>query len=409
MPNTRLNILLLDSGKEWGGGTNSMLELLKRIDRNRFAVHCCFYQNYQRDNQESIQDALSALGIPVSFIPQRKQPAWAKWAKEIARTLLFFSKPLRLRAVYQLDGVWRIRPNARRLAAMLADRHIDVLYMNNQPGSNVEGYLAAQNMPVAVVQHCRIEPVMTAQLAALVNHNARAIIPVSQGVERALLQSGVTPALCHTVFNGIDVNQPLPDGDRLRLALGVDRQTLLIGSIGSLIPRKANHHTLQALDLFHRAHPGARWKMVLVGTGPEQARLASMAADFGITDHLIFTGFQRNAMEYLAAFDVFVLASSSEGLPRVVLEAMLLHTPVIGSDVTGTAELVHHQHTGLLFPYGDIALLSEHLQTLYQDANLRHQLAQHANLMVREHFTIENYVTGVEAVLGALPPRGHHV
>lgn len=51
MPQGRLKILLLDNGKEWGGGTNSLLELLKRIDRSRFEITCCFYHNYQRDNE----------------------------------------------------------------------------------------------------------------------------------------------------------------------------------------------------------------------------------------------------------------------------------------------------------------------------------------------------------------------
>jgi hypothetical protein len=41
-------VLILDTGKEWGGGTNSLLELLKRIDRNRFEVHACFYHDYAR-------------------------------------------------------------------------------------------------------------------------------------------------------------------------------------------------------------------------------------------------------------------------------------------------------------------------------------------------------------------------
>ncbi|WP_406704918.1 glycosyltransferase, partial [Sodalis sp.] len=93
------------------------------------------------------------------------------------------------------------------------------------------------------------------------------------------------------------------------------------------------------------------------------------------------------------------LASRSEGLPRVVLEAMLLGTPVIGSALTGTAELVRHQDTGLLFPYGDVAQLAHHLATLYSDADQRRLLARRANERLRRQFTIENYVAGVEAVL----------
>ncbi|WP_406706807.1 glycosyltransferase [Sodalis sp.] len=309
MPQGRLKILLLDNGKEWGGGTNSLLELLKRIDRDRFEITCCFYHNYQRDNEETIGDVLNAMGIPTRFIVQRRQPSWAKLSKEILRGLLLFNADWRKRAVRAIDQRWRVAPNARRIADLLRAGKYQLLYMNNQPSSNVEGYLAAESLPVAVVQHCRIEPLLDLQIVARVNRGARCVIAVSDGVRQALVQGGVRPALCQTVFNGIYIHQPLPDGARLRESLGADARTFLFGSIGSLIARKAHDHTLRA---FQQAHPDARWKMVLVGSGSEQANLARQAAQLGLGDRVIFTGFQRNAMEYLAAFDTLILNSCAE-------------------------------------------------------------------------------------------------
>ena len=77
-------ILLFDTGNEWGGGTNSMIELLKRIDRTRFAVTACFYHNY-RQGDSTLQDALTGIDIPLVILPTRSQPLWAKLAKELAR------------------------------------------------------------------------------------------------------------------------------------------------------------------------------------------------------------------------------------------------------------------------------------------------------------------------------------
>ena len=112
-------ILLLDNGREWGGGTNSMLELLKRIDRQKFDITCCFYHNYGRGNGETIESALLALDIPVFFIPQIKQPRWAKIVKEVARALLFFNKKLKKRAIDLIDERWRIIPNASKINSLL--------------------------------------------------------------------------------------------------------------------------------------------------------------------------------------------------------------------------------------------------------------------------------------------------
>lgn len=187
----------------------------------------------------------------------------------------------------------------------------------------------------------------------------------------------------------------------MRQRLGIDDETFVFGSIGSLIPRKANHHTLEALAQFSLKHPEAKWKMVLVGEGPERDALAAQAQNLGIASHVIFTGFQNTPFDYLATFDAFILASKSEGLPRVVLEAMLLNIPVIGSQVTGTAELIDHASTGLLFPWSDVSQLAQHLDSIWTDADLRARLATAARQNVCRNYAIEKYVSGVEAVLGA--------
>lgn len=126
MPQGRLKILLLDNGKEWDGVTNSLLKLLKHTDRSRFEITCCFYHNYQCDNEKTIGDVLRAIGIPTRFIAQRRQPVWAKISKEILLGLLLFHAPWRQRAVQAIDHFWRIAPNARQLTALLhaGDYHL---------------------------------------------------------------------------------------------------------------------------------------------------------------------------------------------------------------------------------------------------------------------------------------------
>jgi len=407
MRTAKQKIMLLDNGREWGGGTNSMLELLKRIDRDAFDITCCFYHNYARGNGETIESVLNAIAIPVVFIPQRKQPGWAKLAKEAVRALLFFNRRLKKEAVDAIDARWRVRPNARKLRALLQQGGYDTLYMNNQPSTNVEGYLAAQDLDIAVVQHCRIEPLMNARLAKMVNDECDAVIAVSHGVNQALRDGGVEASRCFTVSNAIDIHQPLPDRAAVRQRLNLPAETFIFGTIGSLILRKSNHHVLQALSHFKQACPEANWKMIVVGDGPEAAALRQQAAREAILDRVVFTGFQNNALDYLAAFDVFILASRSEGLPRVVLEAMLVNTAVIGSRVVGTEELISPDDTGLLFEYGDVAQLTRHLVTLWQDEALRQRLTQAASARVRSQYAIENYVNGVETLLKSVTRKKH--
>jgi len=401
-------ILLLDNGREWGGGTNSMLELLKRIDRQKFDITCCFYHNYSRGNDETIESALNALAIPVFFIPQIRQPRWAKFVKEAARALLFFNKKVKKRAIDEIDTRWRIIPNASKIHSLLQLGKFDTLYMNNQPSTNIEGYLAARSLDVAVVQHCRIDPVLEPRLVSLVNQRCQAVIAVSQGVSKTLRSHGIDAERCFTVSNAIDIHQPLPDRPEVRQRLKLSPSTFVFGSIGSLILRKSNHHILQALGRFKRANPQADWKMVIVGAGPELQHLLQLATAENIQHHVVFTGFQNNALDYLTAFDTFILASRSEGLPRVVLEAMLVNTAVVGSRVVGTAELISHDETGLLFDYGNVVQLTQQLTALWQDADLRQRLINAAAKRVREQYAIETYISGVENILQSVSRKKPH-
>lgn len=141
--------------------------------------------------------------------------------------------------------------------------------MNNQPGSNGEGYLAAQKLPVAMIQHCRIEPVLNPALVRMVNQRANAVIAVPDSVHQVLLTHGVAAEKCVTVFNAIDIRQSLPIREAMRQQLLTVQPKTFFGSIGSLIARKSHQHTLQAREKFSLAFPEADWRMVILGEGPQ--------------------------------------------------------------------------------------------------------------------------------------------
>lgn len=391
---TSKRILLLDTGNEWGGGTNSMIELLKCIDRTRFAVTACFYHNY-RHGDSTLREALAAIDIPLLILPTRHQPWWAKLAKELARGFLFWHKPWRAAAVFRVEMFWRIRPRVDALAELLRKENYTLLYMNNQPASNLEGYLAAEQAGVPVVQHCRIEPKLNAIERDAVNRVACAVICVSQGVKDALLRQGVRPALCQVVHNGIDTRQPLPEPQALP---GVASGTQVIGTIGSLIKRKSVDHLLRAVACLPQ---DLTPHLLIVGEGAEAAALRQLASELGLVSRVTFAGFQKQPLPWLAVMDVFALASSSEGLPRVILEAMLLEKPVIASRIVGSSEVVVHGETGYLYDYGDIGALAELLADLLRNPAKRQSFGAAGRRRASADFSIEAYVVGVTKILEA--------
>ncbi|MBU3698319.1 glycosyltransferase [Dechloromonas sp.] len=386
-------ILLLDTGNEWGGGTNSMIELLKRLDRQRFAVTCCFYKDYRRGQDgRLLSEELAAIGIPLVILPTTGQPLWAKLAKELTRGALAWSSRLKRAAVRAIEMRWRVRPRAEALRQLLVDGGFDLLYMNNQPASNLEGFLAGEAAGVPVVQHCRIEPTLHADDVALINRVAASVICVSQGVADVLAVGKVQPRRLRVVHNAIDVQAVLPP------VVDFPRSGRpLIGTVGQLTARKGIPHLLQALAGLR--HEGIVADCVILGEGPQKMELEAISDRLGLGGQVHFVGFQAQPLAWVQAMDVCVLCSSKEGLPRVVLEAMLAGKPVVGSDVTGTRELIVHEETGLLYAFGDIAALTAALRRLLGDAPLRARMGAAGRARVADGFSIEAYVAGVTAVL----------
>jgi glycosyltransferase involved in cell wall biosynthesis len=388
-----IKVLLLDTGKEWGGGTNSLLELLKRIDRQRFAVTACFYHDYGKGSDSSISREMAALDIPFLRLPTLRQPLWAKLAKELARGLLVWAPRLRRAAVFAVDRVWRIAPRARAIAKLLGDGGYDLIYLNNQPASNLEGYLGGELAGKPVVQHCRIDVALNAFEIATSNRIAARIICVSNGLAQSLRDQGVDAARIVVVPNAIDSAQAAPQAVRLE---GIPTGAIVIGTVGSLIKRKSIDHLIRALAVRQE-----QLHLLVLGEGPEEVALRRLASALDIAERVHFAGFQERPLPWLAAMDIFVLASAKEGLPRVVLEAMLLGKPVIASRVIGPAELVVPGETGFLYEYGDVQALASHIGELAASPSVRARFGSAGQQRVVEHYSIERYVSGVEDVLAA--------
>lgn len=399
MDRMQKKILILDTGKEWGGGTNSLLELLKRIDRKRYQFSALFYNNYGMGRGSDIRTEIEKLGVEFILRKNAVKKAYAKPLKEVARSVFFLTPTLKKRSVFYLDYKSRILPDSRMIEEVLTSGGFDLLYMNNQPSSNLEGLLAAGAVGIPCIQHSRAAARLNTLEAEAVNALASRVICVSKGVRDDLVNEGVRPEKCTVVYNGIDVSLlPKRSAEDIRRELGIRAAEPVTGTVGSLINRKR-------IDLLIDAVANLKdtgLKCIIVGEGPLLEELKKRAASLGIVANIIFTGFKEDALSYVNAMDVFVLPSEKEGLPRVVLEAMLSSKPVISFDVTGAKELVKNGTTGLLVKEGpaDHTALAGAIRTMIADKTSCQTMGLAARERVVSEFGIDKYVTGVEKVFG---------
>jgi len=394
------HVVILDTGKEWGGGTNSLLELLRRLDRAKYEFTCVFYDDYrQGQDGPRISETLARLGVSFERLPRRSPSLLGKLLKEFLRGLLFFNESLRRLGIFFVDYWLRIRPDARRLAETLRARSPRLLYLNNQPSSNLEGILAAQALGIPAMQHARIEATLNPFEVRAANKGLRGIIAVSEGVRRGLVEQGIEPSKCVVVHNGIAIDTaPLLSPAVVRAGWGIGEGEVVIGTAGSLIRRKRIADLIGVVAALI-AGGGPSIRCVIVGEGPERENLAAQAERCGLADKVIFTGFQPDGVSYINAFDVFALPSEREGLPRVILEAMLMAKPVVASAVTGPSELVVDGVTGFLLPVGESGAWLDALRRLATDEGLRKQMGVAGRQRVVDVFSIDKCIAAVDAIL----------
>ena len=127
---------------------------------------------------------------------------------------------------------------------------------------------------------------------------------------------------------------------------------------------------------------------LLVGDGPDRPAMEAEVRSLNLEDRVELAGSRADVPSLLAAADVFVLSSRSEGAPISILEAMAAGLPVVASDVGGVGELVADGETGLLVPSADPARLAEALRALLPDPGLRRRLGAAGRARAGERFDL---------------------
>ncbi len=171
---------------------------------------------------------------------------------------------------------------------------------------------------------------------------ATRIVAVSRALKEQMSSLGIPSGRVEVLRNGVDLEMFKPCGREVtRARLGVGAGPLLI-SVGHLVADKGHHLIVAALAWVRGA------KLLIVGEGPERARLIELAHSLGLADRVeIAPTVSQDALAALySAADVLVLASSREGWPNVLLEAMACGTPVVATDVGGVPEIVRDPDVG---------------------------------------------------------------
>jgi glycosyltransferase involved in cell wall biosynthesis len=132
----------------------------------------------------------------------------------------------------------------------------------------------------------------------------------------------------------------------------------------------------------HQQRPDA-W-LVVVGDGPLRPQVERRLDELRIASRVILTGLRRDIPELMATFDVFVLSSLWEGLPRVLPQAMASGLPIVCTEADGSAEAVCEGENGFLTPRGQPDVLAAHVLNLLADEQLRREMGENGRFRAPE-------------------------
>jgi glycosyltransferase involved in cell wall biosynthesis len=152
----------------------------------------------------------------------------------------------------------------------------------------------------------------------------------------------------------------------------------------------------------HAQVPGCR--LVIVGDGPEKRRLEQLAAESGVGESVMFTGFRADVRRLLPALDVYLNTSVYEGVSLTVLEAMAASCGVVATAVGGTPEVVTGE-TGILVPPRAPDVLAAAMLRLYRAPQLRVSQGERGRERVERVFSIERMLAGYLASYGVSASR----
>jgi glycosyltransferase involved in cell wall biosynthesis len=374
-----IKVAYILTGIDFGGVEKVSINFLKNYDRCRYTI------------------------IPISLIrPWEPQNIFIQKLKE--EGFISYSIPIARRP--RSDGRdWLRIPRCFWLIYnTLKKEGFDVVHTHGYI-ADIFGILSARLLGIPVISTCHgfISNNLTFKtynaLESLALRLSNRILAVSSSVNDDLVRRGIRQSRIFVVQNGIDeppeVHRITQYRQETRKALNVTDEDYLLGYVGRLSAEKGVTHLVEALS-YLSGYSHVSVKLVVIGTGPEAKHLADLANEKGITNLCIFAGFQTEIEKWLAALDVFVLPSLSEGTPMALLEAMSFGLPVVATKVGGIPRIIEDGITGLLVRPGDPKSLATAIMRFIDDKVLRQNIIREASNLVKSGFSAKAWSRTVE-------------
>lgn len=227
-------------------------------------------------------------------------------------------------------------------------------------------------------------------LNRLLDRSSEQIVVVSEWMRRWKDPSGrsrkvrvIAPPFRLEAFGG-------PRADRPRADPLPHGRGPVLGVVGRLSPEKGHRFLIAAMPEILAQAPEAQ--LLMVGSGPSEARLRAQVAALGLTACVHFLGYLREVETAFARMDILIVPSLADPCPLVTLEGMMMELPVVGSRTGGISEMILHGETGLLVPPGDSAALADACRHLLRHPDVGRRMGKRGRRRVLAEYHPSQFI-----------------
>ncbi|HTI38116.1 MAG TPA: glycosyltransferase [Vicinamibacterales bacterium] len=342
-----------------GGTERQMIELVERLDRNRFDVHlACFHD-------EGAWRSRAHAAAPVTPFTIRGFARPATMAR--AAGFASWCRSRRIRVLQTCD-----------------------LYANTfaLPAAALGG------VPIRIGSRREIRPDKSPAQLGLQRQSyrfAHKVVANSAAAARQLVREGVPSRRVHQIANGVNAGRFAQRSSR--------REIRTVVTVANLRQEKAHEVLIIAAARLVPHHPYLRF--VIAGDGPRRAELERLVDARGLREHVTFAGHCDDVPALLADADLFALPSRSEAFPNAVMEAMAAGLPIVATAVDGLLDLVEPHRTGVLVPPDAPDALADAIESLVVVPERAAAMGMAARETVRARYSFERMVSAFESLYAA--------
>lgn len=377
-------LLFLLPSFTFGGAERTSLNLLGKIDRNRFRICLVTSKNvHERFRHIGVDKFLPIedLGIDVWFHSLkrfmhdiRKVASILKAERpDIAFGMMHYPSALLAlaRKAYNLDGKVIVSPRGPSTEYL---KHFEHNFFRKAWLRWVFGFF------------CR---------------SADKIIVASTGMKEECVRDYRAHAhRVEVVQNSIDIQEIAKKAGEAT-DLNIPPEFTVIATAGRLEKEKNLPVLFRA---FSQIRKGENVKLLIIGDGSERNQLEKLSGELGLGRDVMFVGYQENLYKFIRRTDVFVHTCLFEGFANVIIEAMACGVPVVAVDCPyGPRDIIKHGENGILVPMDNEAQLAEAISSLLQNKRLRESMSQRC-LARASDFSIDSMAGQYERIFEALAP-----